>query len=70
MVQGVGDLVAALFFFHYLRTNSTEAALEVGVASMYGVLERTLAAKSAEMLLVDAQEEFVSPSRTFRAEAL
>jgi pyridoxine kinase len=69
-VQGVGDLVAALFFFHCLRTNSTEAALEVAIASMYGVLERTLAAKSKEMLIVDAQEEFVSPSRTFRAETL
>jgi pyridoxine kinase len=69
-VQGVGDLVAALFFFHCLRTNSTQDALEVAIASMYGVLERTLAAKSKEMLLVEAQLEFVSPSRTFRAEAL
>jgi pyridoxine kinase len=69
-VQGVGDLVAALFFFHSLRTNSTQAALEVAVASMFGVLDRTLAAKSKEMLLVEAQEEFISPSRTFRAETL
>ena len=69
-VQGVGDLVAALFFFHRLRTNSTQDALEVAIASVYGVLERTLAAKSKEMLLIDAQEEFVSPSRTFRAETL
>jgi len=69
-VQGTGDTIAALFFFHFLRTNSIETALEVAAASMFGVLERTVAAKAKEMLLVDAQEEFVSPSRTFRAEAV
>jgi pyridoxine kinase len=69
-VQGTGDTVAALFFFHFLRTGSLATALEVAAASMYGVLERTQAAKTKEMLLIDAQEEFISPSRTFRAEPI
>ncbi len=67
-VQGTGDTVAALFFFHLLRTGSLATALEVAASSMFGVLERTRAAKAKEMLLVEAQDEFVSPSRTFRAE--
>ena len=67
-VQGTGDTVAALFFFHFLRTGTLATALEVAASSMFGVLERTQAAKAKEMLLVDAQEEFISPSRHFRAE--
>lgn len=67
-VQGTGDTVAALFFFHLLRTGTLSTALEVAASSMFGVLERTQAAKAKEMLLVDAQEEFISPSRSFRTE--
>ena len=69
-VQGTGDTVAALFFFHLLRTGTLSTALEVAASSMFGVLERTQATKAKEMLLVDAQEEFISPSRNFRAEAI
>jgi pyridoxine kinase len=69
-VQGTGDTVAALFFFHLLRTGTLATALEIAAASMYGILERTQAAKAKEMLLVEAQEEFVSPSRTCRADAV
>jgi pyridoxine kinase len=69
-VQGTGDTIAALFFFHLLRTSSMETALEIAASSMFGVLERTQAAKAKEMLLIDAQEEFISPSRMFRAEAV
>ena len=67
-VQGTGDTVAALFFFHLLRTGTLATAIEVAASSMFGVLERTQAVKAKEMLLVEAQEEFISPSRNFRAE--
>jgi pyridoxine kinase len=60
--NGAGDLVAALFFFHYLRGGGAAAALAGATASVYGLLRRTLAAGTSEMLLIAAQDELVSPS--------
>ncbi len=69
-VGGAGDAIAALFFFHYLRSGSLAAALSNAASSMFGILCRTAAAGAGEMLLVDAQDEIVNPSRRFAAEAL
>jgi pyridoxine kinase len=68
--NGAGDAMAALFFAHYLRTGSAQDALSMASSSVFGVLERTAEAGASEMLLVDAQEEFVKPSRKFAAEKL
>jgi pyridoxine kinase len=68
-VNGAGDAVAALFFAHFLRTRSTAEALSLAASSIFGLLRRTAEAKSREILLVEAQEEFVKPSRVFRAES-
>lgn len=64
-VNGAGDAIAALFLAHWLDTRSAGEALGRAAASVFGLLARTEAAGSREILLVDAQEEFVSPSRTF-----
>ena len=69
-LNGAGDAIAALFFFHYERTGSTAAALSAAASSVYGLLERTVAAGSRELLLVAAQDEFISPSRVFTADAV
>ncbi|MCW5681131.1 MAG: pyridoxal kinase PdxY [Xanthobacteraceae bacterium] len=69
-VNGAGDAIAALFFFHLLKTGSAGAALSNAASSVYGLLKRTLAAGSREILLVEAQEEYVSPSETFMPEKL
>jgi len=37
---------------------------------VFGVLRRTAEAGSREILLIDAQEEFVNPSRVFTAEPI
>jgi pyridoxine kinase len=66
-VNGAGDAIAALFLFHRLRTGSAVAALEAAGSSVYGLLRRTEEAGSREILTVAAQEEFVAPSRVFRA---
>ncbi len=68
-INGAGDAIAALFLFHRMRTGSAVAALEAAGSSIYGVLKRTAEAGSREILTVAAQEEFVAPSRMFRAEA-
>jgi len=69
-VNGAGDAIAALFFAHYLRTGSAADALSLAASSIFGVLARTLRAGAQEILLVEAQEEFVSPSRVFAAERI
>nr|WP_092962256.1 pyridoxal kinase PdxY [Falsiroseomonas stagni] len=68
-VNGAGDAIAALFLFHRLRWGQASVALSAAASSIYGLLRRTAEAGSREILTVAAQEEFVTPSRVFRAEA-
>jgi len=67
-VNGAGDAIAALFLLHRLRTGSATRALEAAGSSVWGLLTRTAAAKSREILIVAAQDEFVAPTRRFLAE--
>jgi len=69
-VNGAGDAVAAMFFFHYLRTRSARAALSRAASSVFGILRRTTDAGARELLLIDAQDEIVTPTRIFAAEPL
>lgn len=69
-VNGAGDCIAALFLVHYARTGSAATALGAAAASVYGLLKRTAAAGSREILTVAAQDEYVSPSETFLVEAV
>ncbi|MGY1641932.1 pyridoxal kinase PdxY [Geodermatophilus sp. SYSU D00703] len=64
-VNGAGDAIAALFLAHWLAGRDVGTALGAAAASVYGLLKRTEEAGSREILLVAAQEEFVTPSRTF-----
>ena len=67
-VNGAGDAIAALFLAHLLRTGSAEQALSGAAARVFGLLARTEAAGSREILLVEAQEELVAPTRVFAVE--
>lgn len=67
-LNGAGDAIAALFFTHYLREGSAAAALAKASASIYGLLKRTKEAGSREILMVAAQDEFVTPSHQFAPE--
>ena len=67
-VNGAGDAVAALFLAHHLRTGSVADAVAAAAASVWGLLARTDAAGSREILLVAAQDELVTPTRTFPVE--
>src|SRR5436309_2086974 len=69
-VNGAGDAIAALFFAHYLNSGSAAEAVSGAASSVFGVLRRTAEAGSREILLVDAQEEFVNPSRVFPADKI
>jgi pyridoxine kinase len=67
-VNGAGDAAAALFFFHYLRDGDLAAALARTASSVFGIVRRTAQAGTRELLLIEAQEELVAPSQTFRPE--
>jgi len=69
-VNGAGDAIAALFFAHYLRTGSAAEALSRAASSVFGVLTRTAEVNALEVMLIDAQDEFVTPSRMFPAEPI
>lgn len=69
-INGAGDAIAALFFFHRLATGSTAEALSRAASSIFGLLRRTVEAGSREILTVAAQDEFVAPSRMFTPEAV
>ena len=66
-VNGAGDAIAALFFAHYLRTQSAREALSLASSSMFGVLAHTAKTGAREIALIAAQDEIVSPSRRFDA---
>ncbi len=66
--NGAGDLIAALFLFHILAGRGLRQSLERAVASTWGVLDHTVSAGSTELQLVAAQQELVTPGRTFDAE--
>ena len=68
--NGAGDAIAALFLLHLLRTNSARTALEAAGSAIAGLLRRTVAANSPDLLLVEAQEEFVRPSALLAATEL
>jgi pyridoxine kinase len=68
--NGAGDLIAALFFFHYLRSGAIGDALANATSSVFGLLRQTRDAGAHEMLLIAAQDELVAPSERFVATPL
>ena len=67
--HGAGDLIAALFLAHYLRTRSVAEALSNAAASVFGVLKRA-GTDPKEMALIEGQDELVNPTERFRTEPL
>ncbi len=73
-VNGAGDAVAALFFVSLLARaadgrGGVRGALSHAASAIFGLLQTTLDAGTRELALVKAQDEFVTPSRIFAAEA-
>jgi len=63
--NGAGDLIAALFFLHYLRGGVAPEALARATSSVFGLLRRTRDAGASEIALIAAQDELATPSETF-----
>jgi pyridoxine kinase len=65
VLNGCGDVTAALFLAHLLRGQSLPDALAMTAAAIFAVIETTLRLDRYELALVAAQDELLSPSRRF-----
>ena len=65
MLNGCGDVTAALFLAHLLRGEARPDALALTAASIFAVIETTLRLDRYELALVAAQRELAEPSRRF-----
>jgi len=65
--NGSGDVTAALFTAHYVRTRDAKAALELTVSSVFELLALTLESGERELQLIPAQEAYANPPRQFEA---
>ncbi|TBL41659.1 pyridoxal kinase PdxY [Verrucosispora sp. SN26_14.1] len=68
--NGGGDVTAALYLAHLRSTASPATALERTTASIFAVLEATLAAGTRELQLVAAQDAIADPPARFPARRL
>jgi len=64
-VNGAGDVTAALFLLHLLRTGDPAHALSAAGSAIHGLLRHTLQSGGRELALVAAQNEFTAPSTWF-----
>jgi pyridoxine kinase len=69
-INGAGDAIAALFFFYWLKSGDVAEAVARAASAVFGLLKRTEDAGSREILLIDAQDELVTPSTLFTAQAV
>lgn len=68
--SGTGDLFAALFAAARVQGKDTPQALGHAASAIYAVLERTAAAGTEEMRIVESAEQLVHPTRRFDATAI
>lgn len=68
--NGGGDLTAALYLAHLLETSSPAVALGRTTASVFAVLEATLAAGTRELQIIGAQDAVAAPPARFEVRRL
>jgi len=70
---GTGDLTTSVFLSRYLETRNLLKTLELTTASVFGILEASFKASGEqkdsmiELKIIEAQEEFISPSHSFKS---
>ena len=65
VLNGCGDVTAALFLAHLLRGASLPDALALTASSIFAVIDATAREDRYELALVAAQDELLSPTRRF-----
>ncbi len=69
-VNGAGDMTAALYLAHYLKSGDAATALGRVASSVFAVMEATLAAGAREIQIVAAQDAIAEPPERFAVERL
>jgi pyridoxine kinase len=69
-LSGTGDVFTALFLGGWLASGNLRDTLESAVSAMYALVAATHRLGSAELAIVAAQDQFVSPGHRFTAESL
>ena len=67
-VNGAGDMTAALFLAHTLKSGDTATALGRVASSVFAVMEATVAAGAREIQIVAAQQAIADPPERFTVE--
>ena len=67
MLNGCGDVTAAVFLGRLLRGESLADGLAKTAAAMFAVIETTIRLDRYELALVAAQDELANPSRRFQS---
>jgi pyridoxine kinase len=70
VLNGCGDVTAALFLGNLLNGASLADALTRTASAMFAVIETTVGLGRYELALVAAREELARPSRNFKARRL
>ncbi len=65
--NGSGDMTAALFTGHYLRTHNWASALEATAEAVFHVFEATRSRGQRELAIIEAQDGFEAPAPRFTA---
>jgi pyridoxine kinase len=65
--NGSGDVTAALFTAHYVRTGSASTALERTASSVFDLIDITYRSGERELRLIQAQEFYATPRMQFSA---
>ena len=74
-VAGTGDMTAAVFLSHFLKTFNLEKTLGKTASSVYSILEESYNISldeniPLELKIIKAQEQLISPLRIFKAEKI
>ena len=64
---GSGDVTTAMFLAHLLGSGDLEEALSATASIVFSILDKTLELGRSELALVQAQDDIVNPSHTFKA---
>lgn len=70
MLNGCGDVTAALFLGRLLRGESLADALALTASAMFALIEETVRLDRYELALVTAQDQLIAPARVFPARRL
>jgi pyridoxine kinase len=71
-IAGTGDMTAAVFLSHYLKTKDLEKTLISSTNSVFCVLEDSFNLstqkdnKPLELKIIDAQDQLINPKKTFK----